>query len=102
MFKHELIGLPFDQLNKASCVALFLSIQEYARSILEHVVVYKEYATYHSVTTSFEYVFVGTDFALARPVKMRICQLLNGLIPIPVYQSHSETIPLVRWRTEKD
>ena len=83
-------------------MALFLSIQEYARSIQEHVVVYKKYATYHSVTTSFEYVFVGTDFALARPVKMRICQLLNGLIPIPVYQSHSETIPLVRWRTEKD
>lgn len=22
---------------------------------------------YHNVTTSFEYVFVGTDFALARP-----------------------------------
>ena len=23
--------------------------------------------TYHNVTTSLEYVFVGTDFALARP-----------------------------------
>lgn len=35
-----------------------------------HRVIPREYRgiAYHSVTTSFEYVFVGTDFALARPV----------------------------------
>ena len=27
--------------------------------------------SYHNVTTSFEYVFVGTDFALARPIWRR-------------------------------
>ena len=43
----------------------------------------QEYATYHSVTTSFEYVFVGTDFALARPVKRRM---------LVIKWSHSQTL----------
>ena len=30
---------------------------------------WQDWLKYHNVTTSLEYVFVGTDFALARPVK---------------------------------
>ena len=36
------------------------------------------YSAYHNVTTSFEYVLVGTLFALAKPVKQVLCNVTKS------------------------